>query len=332
MSNNGHIEVICEIAISDKCKGQYKITLSNATKIRKANNGKIICRFCSFKLKYSGRKNPNCKYNLNDNFFEQIDTKEKAYLLGWIASDGHIGKFGFTITIHGKDSLCLEKLRDIVCKELPIVYFYDKTYKHNNVRLKVNSNKMSVDLCYHLGISAGKKSRTVKFPLLEESLVKHFVRGYFEGDGTITNSIKSKKKVPVIGITSVSKYMLNGFKNLGITCYGNERWVYWCGKNAMQLLSNIYSETYYILDRKYERYKQWEQIYVPDRNIGENHYGAKLSEVNIIAIINEKQLGSSEYALAKKYKVSRSTINDIISGRTWKKITQKLGIAGEKKK
>lgn len=169
-----------------------------------------------------------------------------------------------------------------------------------------------------------KKSHTVQFPILEKVLVKHFVRGYFEGDGTITAANKPKsKKVPVIGITSLSQSILDGLKNIGFACYGNERWIYWCGKNAMQLLSEMYSETYYILDRKYQRYKQWQKVFILDRNIGENHYRAKLSERDVIAIVKEKKLGISEYALAEKYGVARGTINDIMRGKTWKKITQK---------
>lgn len=52
--------------------------------------------------------------------FKKIDSPEKAYLLGWIASDGSIRYFGFIIKFHKKDLKILEKLRDIICKDLPI--------------------------------------------------------------------------------------------------------------------------------------------------------------------------------------------------------------------
>ena len=319
MSPSARIKITCEIKTSPRCKKTYFTSASNIKSIKKKNNGKMICRYCSFALKYTGRKNPNCKYLFDDNFFETINTIEKAYLLGWIASDGHIGQFGFTITIHGDDRKCLEKLKNIICKDIPIIEFYDQKYHHTNVRFNINSAKISQDLCRHLGIVPGNKSYTVKFPNLSETLIYHFVRGYFEGDGTITNPLNGKKS-PVIGITSRSEHILNGLRNLGIQCYGNWRWVYWSSSHAMQLLSKIYSETFLILDRKYKRYMQWQKIYVPNGNVGENHHSAKLSEKQVIRILHDKKNGFSDTDIAQIYGVSRSSINDIITGKTWKKV------------
>jgi hypothetical protein len=37
---------------------------------------------------------PNRKYFIDENYFEFINSEEKAYWLGWIASDGHLSKKG----------------------------------------------------------------------------------------------------------------------------------------------------------------------------------------------------------------------------------------------
>ena len=84
-------------------------------------------------------------------------------MLGWIASDGHIGKFGFVIVIHGKDRECLERLRNIINEKIPIKTIWDRKYNHDNVMLKVNSQSISNDLCKHLGIKPGKKKLLCKF-------------------------------------------------------------------------------------------------------------------------------------------------------------------------
>ena len=51
------------------------------------------------------------KYTYNHNYFENIDTKEKAYWLGFIYADGNVNKAGSTLRINlqGKDHLHLAK-------------------------------------------------------------------------------------------------------------------------------------------------------------------------------------------------------------------------------
>ena len=46
------------------------------------------------------------------NFFETIDSKEKAYILGWIASDGYVDKQHIEITLHKKDIEVLEYIKN----------------------------------------------------------------------------------------------------------------------------------------------------------------------------------------------------------------------------
>ena len=69
---------------------------------------------------------------------------------------------------------------------------------------------------------------------------------------------------------------------------------------------------------------EWKQKIVFDKHIGEKHYLAKLNEQKIIDIIYSYKNGISQNLLSKKYNVSRRTIQDVLQGKTWKKITQKL--------
>lgn len=321
MTYTTSIVVYCEFNASPKCKVKYKTSSSNARKIKSKNNGKIICRFCSFFTKYEGRKNPNKKYNFDDHFFNKIDTQEKAYLLGWIASDGHVSKRGFSITIHGEDRKCIELLRNIICAEIPITTHYDQKYKHDNVSLNISSKQISRDLCKILRIKPGKKSYTLKFPLLDQDvLTREFVKGYFEGDGTLNNRLKANNNYPYCGITSRSHSILHGLCQLQFNFHKNWRWVYWGGKNAMQFLDWIYQNPKLVLDRKYFLYLDWKTNFVPDKHIGENHYLAKLTEKDVQSILEANKSGVSQNKLSKIYKVSRRTIQDIIYGKTWKKV------------
>ena len=126
------------------------------------NGGSFICLQCSRHLKSSGSHNPNSKYHFDHEMFKSIDTEEKAYLLGWIASDGHISKSSWSIKIEIQDTdiRCLETLKDIVCEEIPIVHI------KNNIRIEIHSKTMCLDICKLLSIKRGKKSNTVNFPNL----------------------------------------------------------------------------------------------------------------------------------------------------------------------
>src|ERR1700692_182421 len=138
--------VKCDFCISTKCSKKYKIEYRRFLKVIKNNNNKVICLFCSRKLKFSGRNNPNTKYkNIDDNYFKNINTIDKAYLLGWIASDGHISERGFVISIHQKDIEILNLFQNLICKNVPIKKFETDTSKM--CKYVISSKKISSDLC-----------------------------------------------------------------------------------------------------------------------------------------------------------------------------------------
>ena len=84
------VDVECDYKISDKCKNIWSLEYRHALRFQQ-KDGTSICLYCSQQLKNSGRDNPNCKYkDLDDHLFSNIDTEDKAYLLGFIAADGFI--------------------------------------------------------------------------------------------------------------------------------------------------------------------------------------------------------------------------------------------------
>jgi len=261
--------VTCDGQVHPKCRNEYDIPYKDYYKFI-ANNEykKIYCLFCSRRKKSSGRLNPNTKYfNLNDNFFEEIDTKEKAYLLGWIASDGHISNNSTTIELNKKDLVILTYLRNIFYKDLPI--FSRKTSTTELVGFSISSQKIQNDLCKWLKINPGKKSHTVKYPQLSSEFDRHFIRGYFEGDGTI-NSPQNIKKIPSLSISSKSKDMLISIKEK----IGDLGFI---GKHSLEMSKNdtfkfcdyLYQDKDDVkLERKYNRYLEWIEYYSKKENNG----------------------------------------------------------------
>ena len=164
-------------------------------------------------------------------------TKEKSYFLGWIAaSDSNCkSNWKFCICIQDHDIKCLELLRDLINKDIPIVYT-----KKNMVSLTINSKEMIKEICELLGIDRGKKSHTIKFPKFNNGEFSwSFLRGYFEGDGYICDIEKSK--APSVSITSSSIDMLKNvsdFVKIPSNIYKNA--IFFEGINAIDFLGKIY--------------------------------------------------------------------------------------------
>lgn len=124
------------------------------------------------------------KYSCNHNFFDLIDTEEKAYWLGFIAADGAIVGNQLTITLSSQDRGHLETLRQSLKSTHPIK-IYEKT-TGNMSRLVINSKQMKISLSKY-GL-VGRKTLTVPWPDLPNEMLRHYLRGYVDGDGCFTGS------------------------------------------------------------------------------------------------------------------------------------------------
>lgn len=137
------------------------------------------------KLHYLGLKKDI--YHCNYDYFEIIDTEDKAYWLGFIYADGNINKAKNTLTINlqGRDNGHLAKLNKCIEGNYSVKVFDAKkngqTYKM--CQILVYSTKLASDLI-NKGVVPNKTNK-ITFPDLPNHLIRHFVRGYFDGDGSI---------------------------------------------------------------------------------------------------------------------------------------------------
>lgn len=131
------------------------------------------------------------RYSLDINFFENIDSEEKAYVLGFILADGYVFRNSLQITLHKKDIDILESINKVLRSNSPI-----KIYRKNYVRLEVSSPKLIKDLLKY-GMISGK-SATLKIPKISKNLMVYLWRGWIDGDGSI-----SKRYLQLSGTKSV---------------------------------------------------------------------------------------------------------------------------------
>lgn len=117
------------------------------------------------------------------NEFEFIDTPEKAYVLGFFYSDGWISAQQAGISIIDSDKSVLEKINSI----FPFLHFRNKEKNKNIATILCNYKKFREDIekngCLRKKSSLNKDN--LKFPKISKDLYRHFIRGIFDGDGSI---------------------------------------------------------------------------------------------------------------------------------------------------
>ena len=161
------------------------LTINQITKIYKVDAGKLSEHFKKNNYKIKTYEEIH-SYEPNHNFFSEIDSEIKAYILGFFAADGHIEKrkvtYCFKVTIHPKDIEILHLINKYVGNDK---YKITNRLNRDLVSLSICSNQIGLDLL-KLGYDNRKTYTTLGLPNIHSNLIRHFVRGYFDGDGCIT--------------------------------------------------------------------------------------------------------------------------------------------------
>lgn len=131
------------------------------------------------------------RYDVDHDFFEVIDTEEKAYWLGFLYADGYITRNGSSkhvgLSLGLKDKGHVERFKAAVKATYEVKEIEGNSYgkKIMYARLIIISDKMFDDL-KSKGV-VERKSLILTFPdsdILPKELEQHFIRGYFDGDGS----------------------------------------------------------------------------------------------------------------------------------------------------
>ena len=212
------------------------------------------------------------KYSLKERFFDNINSDEKAYFLGILYADGtNSTKNGeISLRLQEDDIEILEKLNNLIQPLKPIGYIMKKKNNHKNMRrLVINSKYMSKRL-NEIGMMPNK-TFVLKYPIwLCDDLHKHFIRGYFDGDGCVTFN-KSNKQL-CISFTGTEDMML-GIQNILISeldfyktklsdrhpnKYHNIRSLQYFGNgNSKKFYNFIYENTDIYMKRKKNKFEKY---------------------------------------------------------------------------
>lgn len=221
-------------------------------------------------------------YFHNFDYFETIDSHEKAYWLGFIMADGYIqrnkgirhGEDNVGISLHEKDVETLKCFKKAIDATNPIKMYKDKTQQgwiekgwgNNDLtcRILLRSQKTADDLM-DKGVIYNK-SLTKEFPSkdkLPQEFIYSYLRGYMDGNGYIyvkenktqTNSAFLTFSSSESFVKSLAKF---GDGRIAKDNRSNGWTVSFNKENSKMLLDKIYEhsteETRMV--RKYEKYKE----------------------------------------------------------------------------
>ena len=137
----------------------------------------------------------------NSDYFECIDTPEKAYCLGLMYAYGYGHQERYTVGLGLIDKEHIEKF--LVALGAPmhtITECQQKNSSRPSYKAQIRDKKMFNDLVAW-NVIPRKSFQEIPFlDLHDEELMRNFIRGYFDGDGSFTFSMtKGNFKVSFVG-------------------------------------------------------------------------------------------------------------------------------------
>lgn len=222
-----------------------------------------------------GRK---LKYNFNEHYFDDIDNEHKAYWLGFLMADGYIlnrqkrtlneqQSFGFSISMEDKE--LFEYFKKDLNADHPVNVYKRKGFckEEREMGRILLTSQYTVDKLSLYGI-VSQKTFKCTFPKIQEDLKPHFIRGYSDGDGSIS---KDKNNRLCWGICGTKELLSSINDYFGFNYKLSQRWpdrknnnwaLHISGwTNVPNALNICYKNATIFLQRKYLKYREIWGIY-----------------------------------------------------------------------
>lgn len=241
----------------------------------------------TYKQGYELDHKPKKYKDLDIHYFKNIDTQEKAYFLGLIAADGCVyvkknikkgNRYSLSISLKEEDKYILDLFNHELNYKKKLQFLPPKKVSVNNSKIYTSSpgyrinieNKTIVKDLLELGINNKKSVLGFNFEklILKENLIPHFIRGYFDGDGSVNIYIKNNSKFTniITYICSNTIPILEYIKNkipaeidcyIKTTTYNNSKMNYLMirANSAIKFYEYLYSNNpKYFLKRKFNNF------------------------------------------------------------------------------
>lgn len=221
---------------------------------------------------------------VDETVFDIIDSEEKAYWLGFMYADGCIynKEYRMELSLQGSDVKHLQKFSKFLKSTKPDLVKIYHNYKQGNYdrcRISVRSKHLWESLNNKGCVP--NKSLILTFPNnIPNDLIKHFIRGYIDGDGCLCTSNPYKIELNVLGTLDFLTGIVKNLplkKDYPIFKVKNKNYYtlnLWCS-TAINIIKFLYENSTIYLNRKYEKYLEVcrlkeESFKLLETNIGES--------------------------------------------------------------
>lgn len=199
------------------------------------------------------------KYKSNEYFFNKLNAVS-VYWAGFIAADGTLTfkDKGVSIGLNKKDKEHLFKFKRAIRTNSPI----KEVESNNSARIGIYSKKIFNSLI-NLGIKPNK-SLSISHVDIPNKLMFHFVRGIFDGDGSISGNDKSHIQLCIVGnkpfLEQIQDFFIRNLKISKTKIYpltqSNAYKLQYTGSQIFKVLKSLYykSNNNIRLTRKYKKY------------------------------------------------------------------------------
>ena len=239
-------------------QGMPPIQIAEELGCTHSNIGHILSRRgIKHKRDYSTvRRSRVGRYKIDEDYFENIDTEGKAYFLGLMYSDGSVSKNQFYLKL--KDEDVVQQFKKELQTEAPIRRI-EKPW--DAYILEVSCQKLCNHLCNQGCVP--NKTRVIQVPNLRKDLYRHFIRGFFDGDGCL--QLNEKIYHCIFNLTSASLQFLEQLRPI-ITAKAKTNggiqkekkydvWhLHYGGHQVVQIMDWLYEDSHFYLKRKYDKY------------------------------------------------------------------------------
>lgn len=205
----------------------------------------------------------NIKRLMNEDYFKIIDDEHKAYWLGFISADGCITNYepnvyGFKIALQESDSDFLQKFIDDIEGNFKTVHRTTKCNgkEYPTVDVSFKNKRFVENLLKYITFN---KTNIIRIPKIDDNLMRHYLRGFSDGDGCFYCGNCSNRKS--FEIVSNSPKMLEDIQfefaknNINSSIYKKKNGNYKLGiynfKDIELLQSYLYDGATIFMERKY---------------------------------------------------------------------------------
>ena len=213
----------------------------------------------------------NAKYDVDYNYFKNIDNEHKAYWLGFMLADGFVNEKEISFCLQKKDKYMIELFLKDLKSNHPIKY-----NKDNNPFVTITCKQICDDL-----INKGfhnRKSWYIDFnkviSFVPTYLFNHFIRGMFDGDGCIKYYKYDYLNKPqyhfgYTGLENVCEYLKGLFKIERPLVHEGSKTFTLVTRNPTkinEIFDYLYKNSTIYMDRKYETFKAIKMMTFNDYN------------------------------------------------------------------